>query len=266
MYNAEYALTVVSDWLVDLHYRVLADQTDESARRVFDLATEVLGKVLRGAKFKEITPNREIMFEDNGVAVTIDQLGDGHRSMTAWIGDLVRRLVDACPDDPLGAQGIVLVDEIDIHLHPAWQRTIVEDVRELFPNLQFIVSSHSPFIAQDMRPEDKIIVFKRQGEESVHSEDVGFVKGWRVDQILTSYLFDLKTTRDISITIAEQEYQQLLDLRATGEFTTRDKKRLKELKAWLREHQSPPGETIEENELYDAAQSLIDILDEHLSR
>lgn len=265
MFNAEYALMDVTDWLLGLHHqKLLADSANESAGQVFSLATDALRKVLLGTEYKKVDQNREIVFNDNGVEVAIDQLSDGYRSVTAWIGDLVRRLVQAFPNDPLNAQGIVLVDEIDIHLHPAWQRKIVEDVRAMFPNLQFIVSSHSPFIAQDMRPEDKIIVFKREGEGVVSREDTGFVKGWRVDQILTSYLFDLETTRDISITVKEQEYQLLLDLQSTQGLTVEQKGRLNELKEWLSKNRSAPGETLDENEVYDATQTLIDLLDEYL--
>jgi predicted ATPase len=268
MFDEESALTLVSDWLVDLDFRRLKEPENQAAQRAFDLATQTLEKVLPGVEFKAITPEGDVIFSENNTEVSIDYLSDGYRGTMAWVGDLVRRLVDAFPrmENPLEAEGVVLVDELDTHLHPKWQRLIVDQVRRIFPNLQFIVSSHSPFIAQGMRPEDKIIILKKSEGEVIAQEGIDSVQGWRVDQILTSYLFDLETTRDLSFTTVEREYQQLLDLRTTGEFGTEDKTRLEELKTWLREHQSPPGETIEENELYDAAQSLIDILDEHLSR
>jgi predicted ATP-binding protein involved in virulence len=272
MFDEESALTLVNDWLVDLDYRQLKEREtgveDQLAKRSFDVAIQAIEKALPGIKFKSITSEGDVIFEENGVDVSVNHLSDGYRGTMAWIGDLVRRLVDAFPhmENPLKAQGVVLVDELDIHLHPKWQRSIVDQTRDLFPELQFIVASHSPFVAQDMSPEDKIIVLKREGDRIIPQEDISSVKGWRVDQILTSYLFDLETTRDVSIAVAEQEYQRLLDLQTTGRFTARDRKRLKELKKWLREHQSPPGETPEENEVYDAAQSLIDILDEYLAR
>jgi len=266
LFDESSSLTQVSDWLVDLEFRRLTDRDNTSAQQSFNLAIHTLETVLEGLKFKTITPDSDVVFEENGVEVPIGHLSDGYRSVTAWVGDLVRRLVEAFPTlkKPLDVSGVVLVDEIDIHLHPTWQRKIVEDVRTIFPNLQFIVSSHSPFIAQDMRSEDKIIVLRREGEKIVSREDAGFVKGWRVDQILTSYLFDLETTRDNSIALKEQEYQLLLDLQATQGLSAEQRVRLDELKEWLQENRSAPGETLAENEVYDAAQTLIDLLDEYI--
>ncbi|MCP4656199.1 MAG: TIR domain-containing protein [bacterium] len=147
--------------------------------------------------------------------------------------------------------------EFDLHLHPNWQRSIVDEVRKLFPNLQFIVSSHSPFVAQDAGEADKIIVLKRRGQRVEADEGLDSVKGWRVDQILTSYLFDLETTRDAGIAAAEREYRTLLDRQAGGDGESADEKRIRELKEWLDQHKSAPGETVAENEIFEAARSFI---------
>jgi predicted ATP-binding protein involved in virulence len=84
---------------------------------------------------------------------SISQLSDGERSFIAILGDLIRRLSLANPelDDPLQGHGIVLIDELELHLHPQWQRQIVEKLRSLFPNIQFIATTHSPFIVQTLR-------------------------------------------------------------------------------------------------------------------
>lgn len=83
----------------------------------------------------------------------LSQLSDGERAFIAVIADLVRRLSLANPelDNPLEGHGIVLIDEIELHLHPQWQRTIVETLRETFPNIQFVATTHSPFILQTLR-------------------------------------------------------------------------------------------------------------------
>jgi len=183
------------------------------------------------------------------------------------VGDLVRRLVDAFPEseDPLAASGVVLVDEIDLHLHPKWQRSIVEEVRALFPNLQFIVSSHSPFVAQDMGEADKILVLRKEEGRVTVREGLESVKGWRVDQILTSYLFDLTTTRDASLAVVEREYQDLLDRQARGPTGDSDEQRIRELREWLEKHKSAPGESVDENELFEAARSFIRLVDRQLT-
>jgi predicted ATP-binding protein involved in virulence len=78
--------------------------------------------------------------------LSISQLSSGERSLIALVVDITRRLCLANPksDNPLEGNGIVLIDEIDVHLHPSWQRKIVPKLRELFPNLQLVVTTHSP--------------------------------------------------------------------------------------------------------------------------
>lgn len=80
--------------------------------------------------------------------IRIDQLSDGEKCLIAMIGDLARRLAIANPqlEKPLEGSGIVLIDEVDLHLHPAWQRLVIRQLPKVFPNCQFILSTHSPQI------------------------------------------------------------------------------------------------------------------------
>ncbi|MBP7997818.1 MAG: AAA family ATPase [Chloroflexi bacterium] len=266
MFDPEKAVTDVGDWLVSLEFQRLKEPNNPELNKSFNLAVHALETTLQGIKFKEITSNGDIILEEGGINVPLNNLSDGYLSTASWVGDLVRRLVEAFPNepDPLKAEGVVLVDEIDIHLHPKWQRSIVETVRNLFPNLQFIVTSHSPFIAQDMTQNDKIIVLEKNAGKVTATQDSESVQGWRVDQILTSYLFDLETTRNMSITVAEDEYQNLLDLQQTSKLSKNDTNRLQELRTWLRHNKSHPGETIAENELYDTAEMFLDLLSQQI--
>src|SRR5206468_5479818 len=70
--------------------------------------------------------------------------------LIAWVVDLASRMFEAYPDspDPLSEAAIALVDEIDLHLHPRWQREITAHLDRLFPNVQFIVTAHSPLVVQ----------------------------------------------------------------------------------------------------------------------
>ncbi len=82
----------------------------------------------------------------NGEKLRVDQMSDGEKCLFAMVGDLARRLAIANPDrdDSLRGEGIVLIDEIDLHLHPAWQRLVVRKLTETFPNCQFVITTHSP--------------------------------------------------------------------------------------------------------------------------
>lgn len=99
--------------------------------------------------FSEISVRRNplrMTVQKDGQEVRIEQLSDGEKSLIALVGDLARRLAIANPqrDNPLEGEGVVLIDEIDLHLHPAWQRTVLLNLRTVFPNCQFVVSTHSP--------------------------------------------------------------------------------------------------------------------------
>lgn len=82
--------------------------------------------------------------------VPMRALGLGYRSMIAWVVDLASRMFDAYPasPNPLAESAVALIDEIDLHLHPRWQREITGHLDALFPNVQFIATAHSPLIVQ----------------------------------------------------------------------------------------------------------------------
>lgn len=97
------------------------------------------------------------------IIVTLEQLSDGYRNLLALVLDFARRLALANPywENPLTAPGILLIDEMDLHLHPKWQQRVIPDLRKVFPNTQLIVTTHSPQILTTVRPEN-ILVLKNQ--------------------------------------------------------------------------------------------------------
>ena len=109
-------------------------------------------------------PLRFVMDENLGDGKTrqirIEQMSDGYKIMTAMVADIASRMAEANPDmdDQLLTGGIVLIDEIDLHLHPKWQRIIIDSLTRIFPNIQFIVSTHSPIILSGAMDKAQIIV------------------------------------------------------------------------------------------------------------
>jgi len=106
----------------------------------------------------EYYPGNLIIQKDN-TKLKFNQLSSGEKSLITLVADLTRRLCIANPytDNPLHGQGIVLIDEIDLHLHPRWQRKVVPKLREIFPNLQFVVTTHSPLVLTNS-PEGKVFL------------------------------------------------------------------------------------------------------------
>jgi predicted ATP-binding protein involved in virulence len=89
-----------------------------------------------------------VKLTNDGHNVTVEQLSDGQRIFLSLVADLARRMIMLNPllDNPFEGSGIVLIDEIELHLHPQWQQDIIENLRSLFPNIQFIITTHSPIV------------------------------------------------------------------------------------------------------------------------
>ena len=97
--------------------------------------------------------------------LTLNQLSGGYRIMLALAADLARRMAQGNPhlDDPLQSEAIVLIDEVDLHLHPAWQQRVLVDLAQTFPKTQFIVSTHSPQVLTTVRPEQLVHLYPDDG-------------------------------------------------------------------------------------------------------
>ena len=107
--------------------------------------------------FKNLKVRRaplRMVVEKNREELIVNQLSDGEKCTLAMVGDLARRMAIANPhmQDPLVAEAIVLIDEVDLHLHPAWQRTLASNLEKTFPNCQFLLSTHSPAILSHLDP------------------------------------------------------------------------------------------------------------------
>lgn len=138
--------------------------------------------VLRPLRFvvdKKESDNRVITYD-------LNQLSDGYRTTLALVADLACRMVEANPPgilpDPLQTEAIVLIDEIDLHLHPRWQQTILLDFQRVFPNTQFIVTTHSPQVLTtvEARSIRKLIV----GDKTTVVQIPDFALGARSTQLL----------------------------------------------------------------------------------
>ena len=123
---------------------------------------EAIEKVVSG--FTNLRIRREsqsMIIEKNGIELDVNQLSDGEKCLIALVGDLSRRLAIANYNSrkPLEGDGIILIDEIDLHLHPEWQRRIIPLLKETFPNCQFFVSTHSPLVLNNLKPNNLYINF-----------------------------------------------------------------------------------------------------------
>ena len=161
----------------------------------------------------------------HGKKIPFGDFSLGYKTVTSWTIDLAWRLFSKHhhrSSNPLEEPAIVLVDEIDLHLHPLWQREIMGNLARHFPNVQFIASAHSPLMVQAaIHSNYAVLKFSEEEGVRIENEPEG-LDGWRVDQILTG-LFGLASARGIKYEELQARRKELL---LKSELTTEEKREL----------------------------------------
>lgn len=252
LFRSDVELVDAEEWLLRLDYsasKPSSIRARQQERRA--LAERLLIAVLpdiEAIRFSEPTkarPTPTIEFKSPYGWVPLRQLSHGYQTLIAWIVDLASRMLDRYPNspDPLAEPAVVLVDEIDLHLHPAWQRKLIGYLTERFPNTQFIATAHSPLIVQ-AASDANIALLKRVGDHVEIINDVEDIKNWRVDQILTSDLFGLESARPPQIEGLLKRREELL---SRPKLSKKAQKDLAEIEAKIGD--LPTGESREERDL-----------------
>jgi hypothetical protein len=220
LFSDDAALISGSEWLLRADYAARTTTDVRAAARRDKIRAALVGLLpdvsdIRIAGLDEETPRPRIDVQTHYGWVSMRALSLGYRSMIAWVVDLASRMFEAYPDsgDPLTEPAIALVDEIDLHLHPRWQREITAHLDRLFPNVQFIVTAHSPLVVQGAGVTN-VAVLRRVGDHVEILNDPEEVRGWRVDQILTSDLFGLRSARPVEVEGLLERQQELVLLDA----------------------------------------------------
>lgn len=157
LFDEGIAFTKCLDWLQDLKFRALEHDPEGGLLDRLIRFVNQSDFLPSGVRIEDVT-SRNVMFRDaNGVVVPVMNLSDGYRSVLSMTFEIVRQMAMTFgpdkvfdPDDPTKVipEGVVIVDEIDTHLHPTWQSRIGHWFCDHFPNVQFIVSTHSPLVCQ----------------------------------------------------------------------------------------------------------------------
>lgn len=250
-------------WLLNLdHVAARADKNDKEPQDRLNQAKQLLLNILPDIEDIRIVTSRGpnprlgVEFLSPYGWVPLRQLGYGYQTLITWVADLANRMVERYPDspNPLAEPAVVLVDEIDLHLHPLWQRKLMSFLTERLPNTQFIATAHSPLVAQ-AAADANLVVLRREGDHVIIDNEVENIRNWRIDQILTSDLFGLKTARAPQFEAMFAERDKLLE---KARLSAAEKRRLSELNAMVDE--MPFGETKQEREERDTIKKALDAL------
>lgn len=246
LFHEKAALSAAERWLRSLHH--LRATGNATGRKKYDAVVDIIssGLLPEGVELAEVTPEDVLFRTQFSNHIPMSELSDGLRTVLSITLDLLRQ-VSLCFDLPtvtessqgpgrhscITAEGIVLVDELDSHLHPKWQRRIAGWLHSRFPNMQFIVATHSPLIATRVTSEDGMIIRLKnrtigRGSFVVPESEPG-ISGLTADQILTGPSFGLDSTRDTLIESLIMELHRLRLAEKKGRLPRAKKERLRQL-------------------------------------
>lgn len=215
LFDNKTLLLNVEEWLKELHFASISkiEGAEKRYNQVKDILCKGLLPDVKDIRIQTIPDKSSYEtfpeFLTSNDWVRMEDLGYGYQATLAWVADLAKRMFDTFPDlpNPLHGSSLVLVDEIDLHLHPEWQRKIIKYLSDLFPNVQFIVTAHSPLIIQSADNVNLIMLEKDDNPEGNGiniRQRFGSFQGWTIDEILTELMsLGERTRSDLYLRLME---------------------------------------------------------------
>lgn len=248
MFQEAASLAEADRWLRDLNYKTLENKQEEKRQLV--LLVELLSDDLMPNQIAiERVDSDGLWLKDrNGVQLAWSEMSDGYRAALALLTDIFRHFVNAYGVDGLTGKttegklfvkrsGVVLIDEIDAHLHPEWQRLIGFWLTDHFPNVQFLVTTHSPIICQAADPNGLFVLpepgsgeLPRQLSAAEHQKVISS----RPDTILLTAAFQLENTRSPVAVQKRREFARIEAKRRAGfKLNENDQLQKQQLLPWV---------------------------------
>lgn len=220
LFDDDALLIPLENWAMDIDYR-----RGEDGR---DLVGRVLNNFLPEISFNKIDKeNRALLFKTPDGIAPLHLLSDGYQNMAGWIGDLLYRITNTFEDyeSPLKARGLLLIDEIALHLHLKWQRHLLKFIGKNLPNFQLITTTHSPMTAQQAGVGELYYLARRNKKIGIHAFP-GNPKNLSLNQLITSDVFGIETDESAEIEEKKSRYRKLRDKK---DISPKEKKELNKL-------------------------------------
>jgi hypothetical protein len=209
LFDRPRGLLRASGWLKELQR--LSRNNGKQSKDIFEAARAALKQILLGVA--AIHVENEVQVElDSGRQVPLALLSDGYLTTAGWVVDLMARWLkrnearkDIGADFCAKMEGVVLLDEIDLHLHPRWQERIIDDVRKLFPKMTFLATTHHPLTLRGARAGEIYVLDDHDGTGQVTAVQRDIPPGTRIDELITGAWFNRPSA------IIDADTRQLLD-------------------------------------------------------
>jgi predicted ATPase len=236
LFDRNAQLNPLEQWAMRLDYTSDGQQV-ETVRQVLD-------DFLPDLSFVRIDKEAEaLLFRTPDGLVPLESLSDGYQNVAAWIGDLLYQITEIFEDykDPLSARGLLVIDEVDLHLHPKWQRTLLEFLDRKLPNLQLVVTTHSVVTAQQA-PEGALHYCIRHGGGAPVIETFEGDPGtFLLNQLIVTEAFGHISDESVALEHDKEEYR---DLARKASRSASEEARLQEIADRVAEVPEDPAEDI----------------------
>jgi hypothetical protein len=226
----DYRLGNIKQWLINQELDRARGVQGQELRKAF---FRLINKLTPGVQmeYAGLSENYDVLVRTDDGVVPIELVSQGTNSILNWCGTLLQRMYEVYPDSksPEREPAVVLIDEVDAHMHPEWQRQFVSYMQDIFPNVQVIATTHSPLVVGNLRVGHVVAMRRRPGGVVTDVIPVE-MRGWDTDDILTGPGFDMNTSREPETERLQDEYSKLF---ANAQRTSREDARLRELSEQL---------------------------------
>ncbi len=221
--------------MVELDYKALREN-DKAIRDVLNLISSTASEITQGFEVKFLRVEEDAnglypVFKTPDGELPLNCLSQGTQSIIQWLAHIVLNYADYYdfPKDLENKPGLIIIDEIDNHLHPSWQQRIIPALTKHFPNLQLFLSAHSPLIVAGLKAGQAHLLRRKEDgtvEVTTHQDDI---KGWSADEILQHFM-DVPSPTDME---TAQNVDRLNELSSRSKLTAKEKKELEKLRREL---------------------------------
>ena len=221
LFNRNAELNPLEQWAMDLDY--------QSNGQKMGTVKKVLSDFLPELTFTRIDKKaRTLLFNTADGLVPLEQLSDGYQNVAAWVGDLLYQISEIFQDykNPLKARGLLIIDEVDLHLHPKWQRSLLSFLEERLPNMQLVVTTHSVVTAQQSPQDALFYCIRRQGKAPEIVAFEGNPGKLLLNQLIVTEAFGHIPDESVNLQSSKARYRKLHKKKRK---TAKDKDEMKEL-------------------------------------
>lgn len=241
----DFRLKSFTGWIAGLYFDSIQKEKvsgiEKSEEFLISSAFEIISKITKkDIRFKTVKkidpPEVWVSTQDAPNGIPMNLISQGFKIVIGWVGYLMQRFVDTFPlSNPLSAykeNAIVIIDEVDISMHPIWQVSFIEILKDVFQNTQFVISTHDPIIIGGLLKNQVRVLKEKDGQTTVFEPDFD-PKGLGVAGILTSELFGLKSTLDNKTLHRLNRRNELLERQESDQITPEERAELNEIFHYL---------------------------------